>query len=458
MTIPRKVLHVAPHLGGGVGRFVTNVYSRDEEFDHLFLLLEAPENEDFLNSSNIKWMLSNKRDGLSSRSEEYDAIQIEFWNHPLLYRFLLENNLLKRTRVLFYSHVNGLYEPGIITETLVRSCDNFMVSTFASTHSKAISSADHKISVVPEFGGCGRTSGIRKVEHEGFNVVYIGSADRIKLHPAYISMCRKITERIPQARFIFCSQDDHSYLRAQAEDEGILTRFTFHRNLRNIDEVLEIADVFGYPLNPRHFGTGEQALIESMGASVPPVVLDNLPERYIVDDGITGIIAGSVDDYVEAVEFLYSNPGAAKDMGQSAREKAMTEMSEVKTLSRLHEVYKKVLAREKTDHVFFPEDTIERIGDDIGLGLFAVSQGAAGEKFLQALDENGNARYWKWKIGLCDEHLSPHKGTLAQYQAYFPGSKGLARLVDIVSSELEGDKDLRRQGFGLRKMTQGNIL
>jgi glycosyltransferase involved in cell wall biosynthesis len=430
------MLHISPHLGGGVGRFVTNVYGKDDAFSHKFILLEPPENGDFLKSNNIDWvLLSRLEERINKYIDTFDLIQLEFWNHPLLYDYLASNKSIEKARLLIYSHVNGLHSPNIITESLVKLCDTFIASTFASTHSKVISSAGEKVSVVPEFGGCSRTSEVPRKKHQNFNIAYIGSADKIKLHSEYIAICKEVVGLIPNVKFIFCSQDDSSYLQTQAEQEGISSHFLFYKNLLDIGKVLETADVFGYPLNPRHFGTGEQALIEAMGASVPPVVLDNLPERYIVDDGVTGVIATSPLGYIKSMEFLYRNPEISRGMGKNAREQALNEMSEGKTLSRLHGVYRKVLQLEKTDHPFHFGNTQDLLGEDRGLGLFVISQGADGDKFVRALDTNERAGYWKWKIHLDKEHLSPHKGTLAQYLKYFPESEGLNKLVHLVDKQ-----------------------
>jgi hypothetical protein len=39
-----------------------------------------------------------------------------------------------------------------------------------------------------------------------------------------------------------------------------------------------------------------------MAAGAPPVVLENKTERYIVEDGVTGIVAPDEEAYTEAIE------------------------------------------------------------------------------------------------------------------------------------------------------------
>ena len=45
-----NILHITPHLGGGVGKALSTLCSRSDvgDINHSFLLLEKPEKSDFL--------------------------------------------------------------------------------------------------------------------------------------------------------------------------------------------------------------------------------------------------------------------------------------------------------------------------------------------------------------------------------------------------------------------------
>lgn len=79
--------------------------------------------------------------------------------------------------------------------------------------------------------------------------------------------------------------------------------------VENVAEPYEQMDVFGYPLNPRHFGTGEQAVREAMFVGLPIVAFDNLCEKEIIQNGVTGLLVKDTEEYIAAIKSVYKiNP------------------------------------------------------------------------------------------------------------------------------------------------------
>ena len=62
--------------------------------------------------------------------------------------------------------------------------------------------------------------------------------------------------------------------------------FRFTGFVENVVKLYEQMDVFGYPLNPNHFGTGEQALREAMFVGLPIVAFENPCEKEIIENGV----------------------------------------------------------------------------------------------------------------------------------------------------------------------------
>lgn len=429
-----RVLHIAPHLGGGVGRFVTNVFGEDSVFDHRFLLLEKPLDMEILDGSNLDWRCFDQMaEPIQDCLRRFDIVQIEFWNHPLLYRFLAELETLEGCRIVVFSHVLGLHAPAVISRPVVDLSDRFVVASPAALAADELRNAPVGVEVIHGLGGCNRTRHVRPLSHSGFNVAYIGTASFLKLHPEFMAVCAAICERNEEVRFLFCSNDDSSELVHEAEELGIADKFIFRRQVEDIGAVLAQADVFGYPLNPRHYGTGEQAMIEAMGAGLPVVVLDNPTERHLVEDGVTGIRARDPGDYVEAIDFLQRHPGLAKKMGRQARDHALTAFDQAVTRGRFHSVYREVLAVSKKDHLFcIPrQEGLEEAA--LGVRLFLLSQGdEEGQVFQKALGVGDDAAFWRWKVSRMKEHLVPSKGTLVHYQQYFPEDEALIRLRSFI--------------------------
>lgn len=428
-----RVLHIAPHLGGGVGRFVTNVFGEDSVFEHTFLLLETPLDIEILAASNLDWRCIDQiSEPIQDYLRQFDIVQIEFWNHPLLYRFLATLGTLSQCRVMVYSHVLGLHAPAVLSRPVVEFSDYFVVATPATLAADDLRQVGVRVEVIHELGGCERTRHVNAVPHAGFNVAYVGTASFLKLHPEFIAMCAAICERNEEVRFLFCSNDDSSELVQEAQVLGVQDRFVFRERVEEIGSVLAQADVFGYPLSPRHYGTGEQAIIEAMGAGLPVVVLDNPTERYLVEDGVTGIRARNPGEYVEAIDFLQRHPEITKEMGRQARDHALTAFNHEVTRGRFHSIYRNVLDVPKKDHVFCIPPR-EGLNDaSLGVRLFLLSQGEEGATFEKALGSGEDAVYWRWKVSRMREHLVASKGTLVHYQHYFPEDAALARLRSFI--------------------------
>ena len=95
-----KILHITPHLGGGVGKVILNYLSKTKEnlsFVHRVACLEYA-NENALDlAKNIGLMLSDKmadkEQQLLKMIVEADIILIHWWNRPLLYDFLVRTQL-----------------------------------------------------------------------------------------------------------------------------------------------------------------------------------------------------------------------------------------------------------------------------------------------------------------------------------------------------------------------------
>ena len=114
-----KILHISAHLGGGVGRFICNTFANDGQHDHTFVLLEKPIDIHLLEDNPVNWLAIDELTvPLAEYAEQYDIVQVEFWNHPLLFKFLLSNPL-PNSRVIAYSHVSGLFAPNIIPEAII---------------------------------------------------------------------------------------------------------------------------------------------------------------------------------------------------------------------------------------------------------------------------------------------------------------------------------------------------
>ncbi|MFA6222165.1 MAG: glycosyltransferase family 4 protein [Desulfomonilaceae bacterium] len=422
-----RILHLSTHLGGGVGRFYKNILRYDLENEHVFALIESPKDRQLLPEAH-QWFLVDAHEHFHSEIEKADIVQIEFWNHPKLYSFLVNMSAWPSCRLALYSHVSGIFPPAYLPPALAKSVDKLLLATFASKFSDAATELKDDLTVVPEFGGGDRTAHIKNKPHSDFVVLYIGSADALKIHPELISWCVELCQIDNMIKFIFCTQDDSKALSRRVPKDHI-ENFTFYERLEDLTTVIEFSDIFGYALHPRHFGTGEQALIEAMSAGLVPIVMDNPAERFIVSNGNTGILAKSDKEYKDAVLFLKRNPDVLNLFRQRARQAAKSLMSAENTTEIFHAVYLHMAKMYNKNKHSFP------LADASPWQLFLMSQGDDAKVFERATQnvDRVQAKFTRWQLKYYDNHLSPKKGTLSQWYGIFPEDERLCLAMKTIS-------------------------
>ncbi len=425
MTKRGLVLHVIPHLGGGVGRFFSSIIGVSQSFDHHFLLLEEPQDVRFL-PPEAQWGIARDSDELLAAIERADIIQIDFWNHPLLFQVLRDLHRWPKCRLMIYSHISGLYPPAYIPPAVAEVCDLMVFSTYASSCSDAARSVSPRYQVIPEFGGAPEFVGAQRIEHPEFRVLYVGTADPGKFNVAaigwYVDLCREN----PGLRFTFCTQDDSAHLRTLIP-ESLRSSFFFFEKVRDLGEFYAASDVLGYPLIPRHYGTGEQVLLEAMAAGVVPVVMDNHAERYIVDDGVTGILARDEDDFKAAIKLLQGNRNLLDRMSDQCRAEIRDNKTPERTMSLFEDLYADFLmTRQKRHHSSsFDNSSV--------FELFLMSQGPAARLFEGALGQE-NAEFCRWRLRRSSEQRSTSKGSVRHWARIFCDVKELSVLEEMVLS------------------------
>ena len=353
----KKVLHLTAHMGGGVGAVMRSLIEalRSEacEYEHEIVSFE------YINEQSLKWAVNSGIPyqhevwpddlRLHKSVENADIVHLHFWNHPSIFHFLSSFSG-RKARMVIWSHVNGWHAPYKFSENVVRFPEIFVTSTPYSLDSEVLSGfpAEYRekhIRCVFSTSGIDRFKDVKPLPHDTFNIGYVGTVDRVKMHPDYLELCAKI--EIPGARFIVCGGDRHNEMRDRAASMGIGEIFDFRGHVSDVVSILAEFDVFGYPLNPRHYGTGEQALIEAMASGVPQVVLDNGPERYVVKNEVTGFVAGSVSEYIDAVRMLYADPFLRRRLSEDSRRVASEHFSITKAAAQWLSLYEELMIRPK---------------------------------------------------------------------------------------------------------------
>jgi glycosyltransferase involved in cell wall biosynthesis len=320
-------------MGGGVGNALSSlvVYEKanNPSYVHNIVMLDIPVNIHFVElckKNEVAVSGLNEVDILLSISIA-DVVILHWWNHPAMASFLASFPRIK-CRIILWSHVNGCNYPCLPFNFLKLMSYVIFTTPFSYENNlwtKKQQAEIKKFSKVVY--GLGDYSKLisAKLEHnisvEKFNIGYVGTLSKSKIHPKFIEYCLDVINKVPNASFIMVGDNEGSKeLQVEAQKQGILSRFEFTGYSNQITDELARFDVFAYPLNPHHFGTTENVLIEAMAYGIPVVALNHNTEKYIIgNDRRIGLLANSKFEYSDCIRQLYDDPILRKSLSDNAR-------------------------------------------------------------------------------------------------------------------------------------------
>lgn len=374
-----KILHISPHFGGGVGTVLMSLIpqlNRVDGYSNEVVSLEYANKkaknwsiqENILISDNV----SPTDQSLHERMQGADIVHIHYWNHPLLY-LLFHTFSGKIARTVIWSHVNGYHAPYLFNDELLNYAEIFVTATDYSLAQKNIArmNKERREKHIYSIHSCSGLNDFDKIEprlHEGFNIGYVGTVDYCKMHHNFINLCAGIS--VPKAKFIVVGGDAHDEMLNEAIEKGIAKSFNFTGKVDDVKPYLETFDIFAYPLSRENYGTGEQVLIEAMSAGIPQVVFAGGAEEYVVQDGVTGLVVNNDEEYVQAIETLYSDSNLRKKMSIASRAHAKENFTLKKSVEKWLSLYAELLARPKREC-----NILSNIKNDSLVTLFLLALG-----------------------------------------------------------------------------------
>lgn len=424
------ILHITPHLGGGVGSVLLNylIYEKGcKNYSHSIATLDYANKKSIKISQEVGFELYSdmhtKINELFEIIKNADIILIHFWNHPLLYDFLVRNEL-PPSRVIFWAHISGFTPPYVFTEKVLNYPDKFIFTTPLSFNTNEVQgfSDKSKFSTIWSTGGVERVKNVEPKPHCGFNIGYIGTVDYSKMHPDFLDICSKID--IPDIKFIVCGGPKHLELKNKVEKMGIVDKFEFTGEVKDITKYLEIFDVFGYPLNPEHYGTCDQVLQEAMAAGIVPVTLNNPMENYILQSGKFGIVAKSQNDYVSAIEHLYQDKKLRADLALKAKTHSVSTFTLNKLSKDWNIVFNQILKTSKNHKKWEINNTRLSYFD-----IFLESLGGYKDLFMVKSEIDIDRIK---KLSKLPNWQSETKGTVHQYFKFFNTDEKLKYLSNLM--------------------------
>jgi glycosyltransferase involved in cell wall biosynthesis len=310
-----------------------------------------------------------------------------------------------------WSHVSGFYPPNVFTDALLKYPDIFVFTTPMSENTLEAKRASGDLRVIWSTAGTDHVKDVRPKPHKGFIVGYIGTVDYCKMHPDFLKMSMSV--KVPGVHFIVCGGPNDEQMREEAERLGVGDKFTFTGPVDDIAPYLSEFDVFGYPLNPMHYGTCDQSLAEAMAAGVPPVTLGNPMERYMVD--AHGYVVEE-ENYAAAIELLHLNPFLRRDLSGYLREAAAQRFSLDAMIEQWQHVFEDLMKKPKSERKWSGRVSGEGVSPS---EVFIESLGDHVDDFRANLKGTPS---FNWK--------SKTRGTAHQYSSFSPQDKILREWSD----------------------------
>lgn len=351
-----NILHITAHLGGGVGRALSSIVSFEKRRTplhvHKLILLEDPEKRQFVEvciGAGVEVLLKPAPEAIAREMAAADVVVLHWWHHPEMAKLLASFPQVP-VRLVLWSHVNGCNYPCLPYKFVALPHRVFFTSPF-SLENPAWSEAQRarvraNSSVVYGLGELEFSSRPRKRPGGDFVVGYVGTLSDSKIHPKFAEYCYAVSQKVPAVRFVMVGDVSHgNAILRRARAYRIDARMTFTGYSSQILDELAKFDVFGYPLNPKHFGTTENVLLEAMAFGLPVVALNHNAEKYIVrEHKKVGLLADSVHHYAESMKYLYDHPGERERIGDNAREYVRGHFTFEKNVELMRAELQKILA------------------------------------------------------------------------------------------------------------------
>jgi len=308
-TSDLQVLHLAPHVGGGVGSvlldWLRNV-KPESAIKHSIACLDEcqPESRAILKKSNLMFhenLYRKERNLLWRLISQADIVLLHYWNNPLLARLLIEEGL-PLSRLVCWCHISGLNEPCIIPSFLIDVCDRVIFSSPASKISPLLKryciTEPDKLGVVHSRRNLEPFSAIansRLIRRRGSSLLYVGTVAYSKLHSA----AESILGDLSRAGFDITVVGGPEHLEIEKRLCMHGTKVNLTGPIPDVRGLLAESDIFIYPLSPTHYGTGEQAILEAMASGLPVIAFNNPAESVLIKDLHNGCLVSTHDEFVQ---------------------------------------------------------------------------------------------------------------------------------------------------------------
>lgn len=323
------VLHITVHMGGGIGRALSDiVVATSSDISHHVILLEQPEKVLFIDKcrDNLKSLIiSPNYDEIENAIRMSDIVILHWWHHPKMCEFLYKFPKIK-ARIILWSHVNGCVYP-YISEGFLECFSGIFITSEYSLENPTFKNKDPFLVY-----GLGRLDKFSCKDDYKFKqgvpmVGYSGTLLKSKLHPDFVRICKLIIEKRPVNFVLAGDKEDAGWIEEEAEKCGISDKIKLTGFVSDISTFFDYIDLYMYPLNPRHFATTENSLLEAMASGQCTVAFNQGTEKYIINNEEDGMLASDIFNMAEITLKLLEDENLRSGLGKRARNSVIDKFS-----------------------------------------------------------------------------------------------------------------------------------
>ena len=343
----KNILHIAAHMGGGAGKAISGILKKNTCYNNSLLLLESPQDTryiDICKKNDVKITISDDEKTIRQLAQGADIIILDWWCHPLFLKVFNALNDLE-TRIILWSHINGLYYPYIPFEFLEKFdfCMFTSECTFENNQwtSEQKSIIKDKSAIIYGMGEFRPSENKKKTDYdikEKFNIAYSGTLNFSKMNDCYPQICCQTCSEISNTCFEFFGRYTEEFRKVFDE-----SNVNFRGFITNIEEILTEMDIYCYLLNNENFATTENALLEAMASGLPIIVMNNPAERNIISHNENGFIANDSKQVISYIKKLYGSEELRRRIGENARKKVTEKYSYETNLKKYYACISNVL-------------------------------------------------------------------------------------------------------------------
>ena len=424
----RNILHITTHMGGGVGKAISDTVLYDHNNQHKILILDKPQKNIFIEKckdGNIDIVLEKDKIKIEQEIKKADVVIIHWWNHPMMAKLLLNFPIVK-ARYILWSHVSGCTYPNLDFSFLNRFKKILFTTPYSYENLSWTKEQREQIKKKSKVVyGLGKLE--EKAEKKGYciknnepKIGYVGTFTKSKISMNIVTICKKIISKIPNIKFIMLGDlEVANWILEEIKIEGIENNFEFLGYVKDVNPLLIQFDVFGYPLNSFHFGATENAILEAMMVGLPIVCFNQATEKYIIENKKNGLLASNIDEYVNAVITLCEDRELAKRLGMQARKDVQETYDLYSNIEQLQSAIEEILEEEK-EEIEFEFDTLKK--------YFLTFVREQEKDFILECNQENLECLWNNYPIFCEKN----KSSLLQFCEYFPEDEWLKEWKEAI--------------------------